>query len=111
MAGHNNGFYLVIRTRDVVMSSRTSPLIPCFQVAVRFAFSSHKAVLVSTHIKPQKAPAFLALSGLPCGRGLKYRRFFHSEKEASAYAAHLRRLYAGRIVPGPVFPGGQLSLF
>jgi hypothetical protein len=93
------------------MSSRKSPLVPCFQVSVQLAFSSHKTVLVATHIKPQTAPAFLVKSGLPCGHGLKYRRFFHSEKDASGYAAHLRRVYAGRMVSGPVFPGGQLSLF
>jgi hypothetical protein len=84
---------------------------PCFQVSVQFAFSNHKAVLVSAHIKPQKAPAFLVSSGLPVGRGLKYRRFFYSEKEASSYVAYLRRAYANRIFFGPVFPGGQLSLF
>jgi hypothetical protein len=85
--------------------------VACFQVSVQFAFSNHKAVLVSTHIKPQKAPAFLVNLGLPYGRGLKRRRFFHSEKEASAYVANLRRVYAGRIASVPVFPGGQLSLF
>jgi hypothetical protein len=93
------------------MSGHAHHLTACFQVSVRFAFSNHKPALVSTHIKQQKAPAFLVNLGLPFGHGLKYRRFFHSEKEASAYAAYLNRVYADRLFSGPVFPGGQLSLF
>jgi hypothetical protein len=93
------------------MSGYNRRLVPCFQVSVQFAFSNHKAVLVSTHIKQQQAPAFLVRAGLPFGSGLKYRRFFLSEKEAAAYAACLNRVYENRTALGPVFPGGQLSLF
>jgi hypothetical protein len=93
------------------MSGYEKRLIACFQVSVQFAFSNRKATLVSTRIKQQKAPAFLVRAGLPFGHGLKYCRFFHSEKEASDYAAYLKRVHANRNFYGPVFPGGQLSLF
>jgi hypothetical protein len=93
------------------MSAYNRRLVPCFQVSAQFAYSGHKAALVSTHIKQQTAPAFLVRAGLPFGSGLKYRRFFPSEKEAAAYAAYLKRVYANRMFSGPVFPGGQLSLF
>jgi hypothetical protein len=93
------------------MSGHAHHLIACFQVSVQFAFSNHKTVLVSTHIKPHKAPAFLVKFGLPFGHGLKHRCFFYSEKEASSYVAYLRRAYANRLFSGPVFPGDQLSLF
>jgi hypothetical protein len=93
------------------MSGHEKRLIACFQVSVQFAFSNHKAALVSIRIKQQKAPALLVRANLPFGHGLKYRRFFHSEKEASGYVAYLNRIYANRIFSGPVFPGGQLSLF
>jgi hypothetical protein len=87
----------------------------CYQVLARFAFSeeplgSHKAVLISTHIKKQKAKAFLVKSRLPFGSGLKYRRFFKTKKEAAHYVSYLRRVYKNRIVPYPAFPGGQLTL-
>jgi hypothetical protein len=93
------------------MSGRAHHLIACFQVSVQFAFFNHKAVLVSTHIKPHKAPAFLVNLGLPFGHGLKQRRFFYSEKEASSYVAYLRKVYVNRRFSGPVFSGGQLFLF
>jgi hypothetical protein len=48
---------------------------------------------------------------LPFGQGLKYRRFFYTEEEASGYVARLRGVYANRLFSGLVFPGGQLSLF
>jgi hypothetical protein len=83
----------------------------CYQVLVRYAFIQHKPVLVATHIKKQKARAFLVLSGLPCGSALKHRRFFRTKKEASGYVAHLYAVYKGRIVPNPPLPGGQLYLF
>jgi hypothetical protein len=95
----------------VVMSSHKERLIAYFQVSVQFAFSKQKAALVSTRIKQQKAPAFLVRADLPFGHGLKYRRFFYSEKEALGYIAHIKRTYTNRILSGPVFPGGQLSLF
>jgi hypothetical protein len=83
----------------------------CYQVLAQFAFSSHKAVLVSTHIKKQKAQAFLVLSGLPFGSGLKYRRFFKTKQEAAQYVSYLRRAYKNRIVHHSACPGGQFSLF
>jgi hypothetical protein len=53
----------------------------CYQVTAQFAFYQHRPALVSTHIKKQKAKAFLVLSGLPFGHGLKYSRFFHTKKK------------------------------
>jgi hypothetical protein len=83
----------------------------CYQVLARFAFSQHKAVLVSTHIKKQKAQAFLVKSRLPFGSGLKYRRFFRTKKEAARYVAYLHGVYKNRIIPHPALPGGQFALF
>jgi hypothetical protein len=88
----------------------------CYQVLAQFAFNeeplgSHKPVLVATHIKKQKAKAFLVSSGLPFGSGLKYRRFFHTKQEAARYVAYLRRVYKNRIFPFPALPSGQLYLF
>jgi hypothetical protein len=83
----------------------------CYQVSVQYAFIQHKAVLVATHIKKQKAKAFLVLSGLPFGSGLKYRRFFKTKQEAARYVSYLRRVYKNCIVPYPALPGGQLYLF
>jgi hypothetical protein len=83
----------------------------CYQVLAQFAFTQHKPVLVSTHIKKQKAKAFLVLSGLPFGSRLKYRRFFHTKQEAARYVSHLHAVYKGRIIPNPPLPGGQLYLF
>jgi hypothetical protein len=83
----------------------------CYQVLVQFAFSSHKAVLVSTHINKQKAQAFLVLSGLPFGSGLKYRRFFKTKQEAAQYVSYLRRVYKNRTIPNSARTGGQLILF
>jgi hypothetical protein len=83
----------------------------CYQVFARFAFRRHKAVLVSTHTKKQKAPAFLVLSGLPFGHGLAYRRFFRAREEAAQYVAYLRERYKDRIEPYPPLPGGQQYLF
>jgi hypothetical protein len=83
----------------------------CYQVVTQFAFIRHKPVLVSTRIKKQHAAAFLVRSGLPFGRGLKHRRFFRTEKEASGYVAHLHAVYKGRIISNPPLPGGQLYLF
>jgi hypothetical protein len=61
--------------------------------------------LVSTRITKQRAQAFLVLSRLPFGSGLKYRRFFKTKKEAAGYVAYLRRVYRGRMVP-PATDGG-----
>jgi catabolite regulation protein CreA len=83
----------------------------CFQVTAQFAFSQHKPVLVSTHIKKQTARAFLVRSRLPFGHRLKIRRFFKAKKEAARYIAYLHAVYKGRIIPNPPFPGGQLLLF
>jgi hypothetical protein len=88
----------------------------CYRVLVQYAFieeplGSHKAVLVSTHIKRQNAKAFLIRSGLLFGSGLKYRRFFKTEEEAARYVSYLHRVYKNRIVPYPALPGGQLYLF
>jgi hypothetical protein len=93
------------------MSGRSHHVTACFQVSVRFAFSNHKAVLVSTHIKRQNAPAFLVSLGLPVGRGLKHRRFFKTKEEADRYVSHLHTAYKNRIVSNPPLPGGQLYLF
>jgi hypothetical protein len=88
----------------------------CYQVTAQFTFheeplGSHKPALVSTHIKKQNAKAFLVLSCLPFGSGLKVRRFFKTKKEAARYVAHLHAVYKGRIIPNPPLPGGQLLLF
>jgi hypothetical protein len=53
----------------------------------------------------------LVRSGLPFGRGLKYRRFFLTKKEAARYVAHLHAVYKGRIIPNTALPGGQQYLF
>jgi hypothetical protein len=83
----------------------------CYQVLAQFAFNRHKAVLVSAHIKKQEAPAFLVLSRLPFGHGLKYRRFFKTAQEAVRYVSYLRAVYKNRMVPASARPGGQLYLF
>jgi hypothetical protein len=83
----------------------------CYQVLVRFAFRQHKAVLVSTAVKKQKAPAFLAASGLPFGSPCKHCRWFATKKEAALFVAYLHKVYANRTAPGPAHSGGQLELF
>jgi hypothetical protein len=83
----------------------------CYQVLAQFIFYQRKPALVSTHIKKQNAKPFLVLSGLPFGSGLKYRRFFHTKKEAARYVSYLHAVYKGRIIPNPPLPGGQLLLF
>jgi hypothetical protein len=83
----------------------------CYQVTAQFTFHQHRPALVSTHVKKQKAKAFLVLSGLPFGHGLKYSRFFHTKKEAARYVAYLHAVYKGRIIPNPPLPGGQQYLF
>jgi hypothetical protein len=88
----------------------------CYQVTVQFVFSkeplgSHRPSLVSTHVKKQKAKAFLVRSRLPFGHGLKYRRFFHTKKEAAQYISYLYTVYKNRIMPDPARSGGQLFLF
>jgi hypothetical protein len=104
-------FSFAVSLWGVVMSGRNRRIVPCFQVSVAFTFSSPKPVLVSVTVKQQKAPAFLVKACLPFGSPLKYRRFFRSEKEASAYAAYITKIYANRTVSGPVYPWGQQSLF
>jgi hypothetical protein len=81
----------------------------CYQVSTQFTFHHHKPALVSTHIKKQNAKPFLVLSGLPFGSGLKYSRFFKTEKEAAQYVSYLHTVYKGRIIPNPPLPGGQLT--
>jgi hypothetical protein len=81
----------------------------CYQVLVQFTFSQHRPALVSTHIKKQKAKAFLVRSGLPFGSGLKVRHFFKTKKEAARYVSYLHAVYKGRIIPNPALPGGQLT--
>jgi hypothetical protein len=83
----------------------------CFQVTAQFAFCQHRPALVSTHIKKQRAKAFLVQSGLPFGHGLKVRRFFKIKEEAAQYVSHLHAVYNGRIIPNPPLPGGQQYLF
>jgi hypothetical protein len=83
----------------------------CYQVLAQFTFHQHKAALVSTHIKKQKAKPFLVRSGLPFGSGLKYRRFFKTKKEAAWYVSYLHVVYKDRIIPNPALPGGQILLF
>jgi hypothetical protein len=83
----------------------------CYQVLVRFTFIRHKAALVSTRTKKQKARPYLILSGLPFGSVLKYRRFFRTQKEAARYIAHLRRVYKNRMAPKTPLSGGQQYLF
>jgi hypothetical protein len=80
----------------------------CYQVLAQFTFYQRKPALVSTHIKKQNARSFLVRSGLPFGSGLKYRRFFKTEKEVTRYVAYLHAVYKGRIIPNPPLPGGQL---
>jgi hypothetical protein len=94
----------------------TGGFMVCYQVLAQFAFSEkplgfHKPVLVATSIKKQNAKAFLVLSRLPFGSGLKTRRFFKTKKEAAHYVSYLHRVYKNRIVPYPALPGGQLYLF
>jgi hypothetical protein len=83
----------------------------CYQVVAQFAFSQHKPVLVVTHIKKQNVKAFLVLSRLLFGSGLKVRHFFKTKQEAAQYVLYLHRVYKNRIVPYPALPGGQLYLF
>jgi hypothetical protein len=83
----------------------------CYQVVARFAFRQYRPVLVSTCIKKLHAKAFLVVSGLPFGSGLKVRRFFHTKKEAAHYVSYLYGVYKSRIVTNPPLPGGQLYLF
>jgi hypothetical protein len=73
----------------------------CYQVTAQFTFHQHRPALVSTHVKKQKAKAFLVLSGLPFGHGLKYRRFFRTKKEAARYVSYLHTVYKNRIIPNP----------
>jgi hypothetical protein len=83
----------------------------CYQVLAQFTFHHHKPALVSTHIKKQKAKAFLFHSGLPFGSVHKQRRFYKTKKEAARYVSYLHAVYKGRIIPNPPLPGGQLLLF
>ncbi|GHV93607.1 hypothetical protein AGMMS50268_41100 [Spirochaetia bacterium] len=83
----------------------------CYQVTAQFAFCRQKPVLVSTGTKKQKAKAFLVLSGLPFGHGLKYSRFFITEKEAIRFIAYLNTVYINRICSNSAHSGGQLTLF
>jgi hypothetical protein len=83
----------------------------CYQVTAQFTFYQRKPALVFTYIKKQKAKAFLVMSALPFGHGLKYSRFFHTKKEAARYVSHLHTVYNGRVIPHPPLPGGQLLLF
>jgi hypothetical protein len=83
----------------------------CYQVLAQFAFNRHRPVLVATRIKQQEAEVLLAVSGLPFGRDLKVRRFFHTEEEAARYVSYLNGVYKGRIIPNPPLPGGQQYLF
>jgi hypothetical protein len=78
----------------------------CYQVLAQFAFyqeplGSYKPFLVSTHIKKQEVKAFLVLSRLPFGSRLKYRRFFHTKKEAAQYVSYLHTGYKNRIISSP----------
>jgi hypothetical protein len=83
----------------------------CYQVTAQFTFHQHRPALVSTHVKKQKAKAFLVLSGLPLGHGLKYSRSFRTKKEAARYVSYLHTVYKNRIIPNPPLPGGQQYLF
>jgi hypothetical protein len=88
----------------------------CYQVLAQFAFYQEplgfrKPALVSTHIKKQKAKAFLVLSRLPFGSRLKYRRFFRTKKEAAQYVSYLHTVYKNRIIPASPLSGGQLLFF
>jgi hypothetical protein len=89
----------------------------CYQVLAQFAFNeeplgSHKAILVSTRIKKQKAQAFLVNSRLPFGSPLKYCRFFKTKKEAARYVSYLRAVYKNRTISNPARnSGGQPELF
>jgi hypothetical protein len=84
----------------------------CYQVLAQFAFFRYKPVLVSAHIKKQKAKPFLVWSRLPFGSGLKYRRFFKTKKEAAQYVSYLHTVYKNRMVShSAAAPGGQLTLF
>jgi hypothetical protein len=83
----------------------------CYQVTARFTFHQRRSALVFAYVKKQKVKAFLVLSDLPFGSGLKLRRFFHTEQEAARYVSYLRGVYKNRIVPYPALPGGQRYLF
>jgi hypothetical protein len=84
----------------------------CYQVSSQFAFRNYKPVLVSIHIKKQKAPARLVHAAWPFGRGLKVRRWFSTKKGAVRYAAHLKAVYKNRTMPPlAAIARGQLPLF
>jgi hypothetical protein len=84
----------------------------CYQVTAQFTFhaeplGSRRPALVSTHIKKQKAKAFLVLARLPFGSRLKYSRFFHTKKEASGYVSYLHAVYKNRTIPNPTAMDGR----
>jgi hypothetical protein len=83
----------------------------CYQVIAQFTFIRHKSALVAMRIQKKKARAFLVKSGLPFGHGLKYRRFFKTQKEAAQYVSYLHAVYKDRIISNPPLSGGQLYLF
>jgi hypothetical protein len=83
----------------------------CYQVLAQFAFCNHKAALVSTSLKRIEAKSFLVSSCLPFGRGLKYRRFFATAKEAARYMARLHYVYANHPISSPASSSGQIFLF
>jgi hypothetical protein len=102
---------LVIAAPPACAGGTQGIFMVCYQVLVQFAFCNHKAFLVSTSQKQIEAKSFLVTTGLPFGRGLKYRRFFATEKEAVRYTAHLHSVYANRTISNPALSGGQLLLF
>jgi hypothetical protein len=79
----------------------------CYQVTAQFTFHQHRPALVFTHVKKQKAKAFLVLSGLPFGHGLKYSRFFRTKKEAARYVSYLHTVYRNRIILNPAAMDGR----
>jgi hypothetical protein len=104
-------FAAVFRPSPYLQRQHKGGFMICYQVLAKFAFCSHKPVLVSTSLKSLQAPAHLVVSGLPFGHGLKYRRFFATAKEAMQYLAHLYSVYANRTISIPASSGGQLYLF
>jgi hypothetical protein len=84
----------------------------CYQVLARFAFSQHKAVLVSTHIKKQKARAFLLKSRLPFGSPLKYTAFSKQKKKRPGMSRiFTRSIKTALFQTPPPFPAVSLRYF
>jgi hypothetical protein len=82
-----------------------------YQVTAQFAFHQHRSALVSTHIKKQRAKAFLVLSGLPFGHGLKCSRFFHTKKKRFNMSPVFIKFTKAALFQIPPFPAVSFHYF